>query len=152
MLENGKNMMWLLNQPPVPLVDSQMLHLLLKVVWASGHRSGELDVSKEQTADCNTRGHLRKLCCQFPLFIWTMLPFSPEPFFTVWFIFLFLHLFTCFHSFISCWSCTSRKLPPWTSVLYPYRLLPVLRSTFTLCSQYQFFMHLFSFQPSSYKN
>lgn len=116
------------------------------------NRSGELDVSREQTANCNTRGHLRNLCCQFSFFLWRLLPFSPEPFFAVWFIFLLLHLYTCFHTVISCWSCTSRKLPPWTSDLYPYRLLPLLKSTFTLCSQYQFFMCLFSFQPSSYKN
>lgn len=54
------------------------------------NRSGELDVSREQTADCNTRDCLRNLCCQFPLFLWRMLPFLTGLFF---FSFIFtLHL------------------------------------------------------------
>lgn len=109
------------------------------------NRSGELDVSREQTADCNTRDCLRNLCCQFPLFLWRMLPFL-----TALSIFLFLHLYSTLAFTLSS-KFTSRKLPPWTSDLYPYRLLPVSKSAFTLCSQYQFFMHLFSLQPSSYK-
>lgn len=53
------------------------------------NRNGELDVSREQTADCNTRDCLRNLCCQFPLCLWRMLPFL-----TAWSIFLFLHLYS----------------------------------------------------------
>lgn len=50
-------------------------------------------------------------------------------------------LYTCFHTFIS-WSCTIRRLPPCTSYVQPSRLLPILKSTVTLGSWYQFFMLL----------
>lgn len=33
------------------------------------NRRGELTVSREHIADCNTRGHLRNLCCQFLFFL-----------------------------------------------------------------------------------
>lgn len=85
-------------------------------------RSCELDVSREQTADCNVRGHLRNLCCHLPL--WIMLPFPLEPFMTVFFfLFLRLHFTLAFilSSAVCSWPCTSRKLPPWTSDLYPYK-------------------------------
>lgn len=144
-------MMWLLNQPLVPLVDSQVPHLLLEVVWA--FRSTE--VVSWMTAECRrqttTPEATSETCViNFHSFSEESYPFLLSPFWL--FGLLFLHLYTCFHTVISCWSCTLRKLPPLTSDLYPYKLLSVLKSSFTLCSQYQFFTHLFSFPPSSYTN
>lgn len=61
------------------------------------NRSGELDDSRMQTADHNTRGHLRNLCYQFPLFLRRIL----EPFLTVWFTFpSSLHLLSYCHQLL----------------------------------------------------
>lgn len=99
--ELAKNTM---SQLVVPLVDSHLLHLLFKVVWA--FRSTE--VMCWMTAGSSTwperqRQPQKPLRCQFLLFLWRMLPFSLEPFWTVWFIFLFLHLCSTLaftHSFL----------------------------------------------------
>lgn len=139
--------MWLLNQPLVSLVDCQVLHLLWKFVWT--FKSTEVvswmsAESRQQTATPETASET--CVASFHSFSEECYPFWLLGLFFFSFIFT-LHLLSHCHQR----SCTSRKLPPWTSDLYPYRLLPVSKSAFTLCSQYQFFMHLFSLQPSSYK-
>lgn len=136
--------MWLLNQPLVSLVDCQVLRLLWKFVWT--FKSTEVvswmsAESRQQTATPETASET--CVASFHSFSEECYPF--------WLLGLFFFSFIFTLAFTLSSKVTSRKLPPWASDLYPYRLLPVSKSAFTLCSQYQFFMHLFSLQPSSYK-